>query len=72
MTTNKKKKKRDRQAKRERVFPLPLVASLPTQIITVDETIPRALPLAIHDEKREETVPDLSDINVDEEQWEFV
>lgn len=68
MTTNKKKKKRDRKAKREKVLPLPLVATP----YTVDETIPRALPLAIQDEKKEEKVSDLSEVNLDEDQWEFV
>lgn len=68
MTTNKKKKKRDRKSKREKTL---TNVSLKTES-NVDEIIPRVLPLDIVDGKKEEKVSELSCINLDEDQWELV
>ena len=68
MTTNKKKKKRDRKSKREKTL---TNVSLKTES-NVDEIIPRVLPLDIVDSKKEEKVSELSCINLDEDQWELV
>lgn len=64
MPTNKKKKGKKRECTKK-TKPSPIQPH-------VDEIIPRSLPMAITDDEKKGEVSRMSNIDLDEDQWEFV